>query len=101
MWPSRHSHQNLVRDRDIRSTLRAAGFATCPKQAFARNLVFDPQRGQGQFKPNGPLVLVSFASCDASTPSLSTSWSTTDLQGILVLWLASRLDAFSGYPFPT
>jgi len=52
-------------------------------------------------KPNGRLVPVSSARRRASTPGLLTSWSTTDLQGILILWLASRLDAFSGYPFQT
>ena len=52
-------------------------------------------------KPNGLLVLVSSTPYNASTSSLSTSWSTTNLQGILILWLASRLDAFSGYPFRT
>jgi hypothetical protein len=52
-------------------------------------------------KPNGPLVLVSSMRCRMSTSSLSTSWSTTNLQGVLILELASRLDAFSGYPFRT
>src|SRR5690606_2712907 len=52
-------------------------------------------------KPNGRLVLVSSEHCCSSTPSLSTLWSTTVLQGILILELASRLDAFSGYPFRT
>ncbi len=32
-------------------------------------------------KPHGPLVLVSSSDCSPSTPSLSTSWSTTTLQG--------------------
>src|SRR5690349_617282 len=52
-------------------------------------------------EPNGRLVSVSSAPCGASTSDLSTSSSTTDLQGILILELASRLDAFSGYPFQT
>src|SRR5512135_2873158 len=43
---------------------------------------------------------------NASTPSLSTSWSSRGLEGpcgpgYLVLRPASRLDAFSGYPFRT
>ena len=49
-------------------------------------------------KPIELLVLVSYACCHASTPSLSTWWSTTALKGYLVLRGASRLDAFSGYP---
>jgi hypothetical protein len=32
-------------------------------------------------KPHGQLVRVSFTGYPASTPRLSTSWSTTDLQG--------------------
>jgi len=52
-------------------------------------------------KSNGRLVLVSSRSCDPYTSSLSTWSSTTGLQGELILWLASRLYAFSDYPFPT
>ena len=57
-------------------------------------------------KPHGQLVSVSFMHCCTSTPDLSTSWSTRGLQagcpaGILILGWASRLDAFSGYPFRT
>ena len=50
-------------------------------------------------KPNERLVPVSFTRCRASTSGLSTWWSSTALQGELVLRLVSRLDAFSGYPF--
>jgi len=49
-------------------------------------------------KPDERLVPVSFARCRASTSGLSTWWSTTALQGELVLRGVSRLDAFSGYP---
>jgi len=45
------------------------------------------------------LVPVSSTDCSASTSGLSTWWSSTALQGELVLRLVSRLDAFSGYPF--
>src|SRR5690606_17398195 len=34
-----------------------------------------------RIKPHGQLVLVSYTRCRASTPSLSTSWSRTTLQG--------------------
>ena len=52
-------------------------------------------------KPIERLVLVSFTHCCASTPSLSTWWSSTALKGELVSRWVSRLDAFSGYPFRT
>ena len=52
-------------------------------------------------KPIEQLVLVSFTPYGASTPSLSTWWSTTVLKGSLVLRWVSRLDAFSGYPVRT
>ena len=53
-----------------------------------------------------PLVPVSSTARTASTPGLSTTsstWGVTTLscQGILILEKASRLDAFSGYPFRT
>ena len=54
-----------------------------------------------EVKPIGQLVLVSYTRCRASTPSLSTSWSTRALGGELVLRGASHLDAFSGYPVRT
>ena len=47
------------------------------------------------------LVPVSYTHCCASTPGLSTWWSSTVLKGNLVSREASRLDAFSGYPFRT
>ena len=50
-------------------------------------------------KSDERLVPVSCARCRASTSGLSTWWSSTALQGELVLRLVSRLDAFSGYPF--
>jgi hypothetical protein len=53
-------------------------------------------------KPNGRLVLVSYAHYCASTSSLSTRWSSWALLfpfglGDLILGRASRLYAFSGY----
>ena len=47
------------------------------------------------------LVQVSYTHYCASTPCLSTSQSPTDFMGKLILREASRLDAFSGYPFRT
>ena len=54
--------------------------------------------GGGSIKPIERLVPVSFTCCHASTPGLSTWWSTTVLKRGLVSRGASRLDAFSGYP---
>ena len=53
------------------------------------------------FKPIEPLVPVSYTHYCASTPGLSTWSSSTALKGELVSRWASRLDAFSGYPFRT
>ena len=50
-------------------------------------------------------MTVSYTCCHASTPALSTSSSPRDLMslwtGYLILGWASRLDAFSVYPFRT
>ena len=54
-----------------------------------------------QIKPLEGLVPVSFMRYRTSTPGLSTWWSSTPLKGELVSREASRLDAFSGYPFRT
>ena len=51
-------------------------------------------------KPNDRLVLVSSTPCCAYTSCLSTWSSSTGLQGDLILGVASRLYAFSDYPFP-
>ena len=47
------------------------------------------------------LVPVSCMHCCTCTPGLSTWWSSTTLEGELVLRWVSRLDAFSGYPVRT
>ena len=52
-------------------------------------------------KPDERLVRLGYAHCWTSTCLLSTWWSTTALQGDLILRGASRLDAFSGYPVRT
>jgi hypothetical protein len=49
-------------------------------------------------KPIKLLVPVSYTDRSASTPGLSTWWSTTAFEGELILRWVSRLDAFSGYP---
>ena len=57
-----------------------------------------------RIKSHGQLVSVSLTCCHASTPDLSTRWSTATLQvtyitGRLISRQVSRLDAFSAYPF--
>ena len=49
----------------------------------------------------GGLVHLGYTHCCASTWCLSTWSSPTSLKRFLILELVSRLDAFSGYPFPT
>src|SRR5262249_44379558 len=52
-------------------------------------------------KPDDRLVQVSSTPCSAYTSCLSTWSSSRGLQGDLISGGASRLDAFSGYPFRT
>ena len=54
-----------------------------------------------KIKPIERLGPVSFTCYHASTPGLTTWWSSTALKGNPVSREASRLDAFSGYPFRT
>src|SRR5260370_23469140 len=66
---------------------------------------WDPQE-KVEAKPLGLLVPVSYTRCRASTSGLSTqssSWGPyrVNPEGDLILRRASRLDAFSGYPFRT
>ena len=89
----RHDHQ-VVED--------ARGFFAC----VTKRLCGRWQRGLSlragdRIKPNERLVPVGFTHCCASTPGLSTWWSTTALRGELVSRGVSRLDAFSGYPVRT
>ena len=65
-----------------------------------------PSLGDGHglmraIKPDERLVPVSCTHCCASTPGLSTWWSSTALQGELVSRWVSSLDAFSSYPVRT
>ena len=64
------------------------------------------QQNKVEAKPLGLLVPVSYTRCRASTSGLSTqssSWGPYQVnpEGVLILRRASRLDAFSGYPFRT
>src|SRR5581483_10271038 len=69
------------------------------KQPTGRTMV--RTRTMRAIKPIELLVPVSFTRCRASTPGLSTWWSTTALKGEIVSRWVSRLDAFSGYPVRT
>ena len=94
-------------------SLRTARFARgsglfpghMPRRNFRRNIIDREWKEEFGDKSHGLLVLVSSTPHGASTSSLSTWWSTTALQdlrqGELILRQASRLDAFSGYPFRT
>ena len=76
---------------------RCAGGWSCFPFAFSQ-LAFGSWES---VKPIELLVPVSFIHCCTSTPGLSTWWSSTALRRDLVSREASRLDAFSGYPFRT
>ena len=70
-------------------------------RSFSRCQILLQEPFRESVKPIELLVLVSFTHCCASTPSLSTWWSSTALRRDLVSRGASHLDAFSGYPFRT
>ena len=59
------------------------------------------EAGAYAIKSDERLVPLGCTHCCASTCGLSTWWSSTALQGDLVLRWVSRLDAFSGYPVRT
>ena len=90
-------HKTLLRVYLIDTKL--IGRTRLARRTSANNLL----RGVNSMdKPNGRLVLVSYAHYCASTSSLSTRWSSWALLfpfglGDLILGRASRLYAFSGY----
>ena len=95
-----------------RNASRASGFclaaAKPAREARARAQHRQGALGAGRWarvmrviKSIERLVPVSSTCRHASTPGLSTSWSTTALEGELVSRWVSRLDAFSGYPVRT
>ena len=93
------AHDPKNRDRRARTPTNLAAV-----RGSMMTICSDPEgsaRKRSAIKPIEQLVLVSFTCCHASTPSLSTWWSSTALERNLVLRGASRLDAFSGYPFRT
>jgi hypothetical protein len=74
--------------RDERRCVRYRTQVRSPGRALAMRAI----------KPIKRLVPVSCTDRSASTPGLSTWWSTTAFKGELILRWVSRLDAFSGYP---
>jgi hypothetical protein len=73
---------------------------------YLGNRTVDAKSKRVKAKPLGLLVPVSYTRCRASTSGLSTqssSWGPylVNPEGDLILRRASRLDAFSGYPFRT
>ena len=112
MGHSRHNHQVVIADAGVLSEpykfsrivefdLFIANRRRDPtdRSGFA---VYGLAHTYGEFlKPIEQLVPVSFTHYCASTPGLSTWWSSTALKGDLVLRGVSRLDAFSGYPVRT
>ena len=105
MFPLRHGHRNTMEMSGDTGTLdvserpvpdRISGTAQ-----WTRNKIDEVEA-----KPLGLLVPVSSTRCRASTSGLSTqssSWGPYQVnpEGVLILRRASRLDAFSGYPFQT
>ena len=70
--------------------------------AKIRAFLFDTRLPQFPFRSSvGGLVHLGYTHYCASTWCLSTWSSPTALKRFLILELVSRLDAFSGYPFPT
>ena len=99
-WSSRHMHFHC----DV-PKINAARGKKEDIQNLSVNLQILPCAGYCLYarliKPIERLVPISFTHYCASTPGLSTWWSSTVLKRILVSRGASRLDAFSGYPFRT
>src|SRR5690625_1968781 len=58
-------------------------FVCAFKHEFSVRCVYAHNLQGYRIKPHGQLVLVSCMHCCTSTPSLSTSWSRTTLQGAL------------------
>src|SRR5262249_48695836 len=83
------------------------GYPLAPQERpYLGNRTVDAKSNGVEAKPLGLLVPVSCTRCRASTSGLSTqssSWGPylVNPEGDLILRRASRLDAFSGYPFRT
>ena len=102
VWPLCYSHQ-VVKTDETKSTsiFVQTPFGVivfnCLRSVVARVYPY----ARNDQKPIELLVPVSFMRYRTSTPGLSTWWSSTALEGVLVSRWVSRLDAFSGYPVHT
>ena len=99
---------SIIGDGELNFRVRNGVGCTLSSMATKEILSNIITREEGVFQENkthGLLVLVSSIPHGTSTSSLSTRSSTSALQdlrqGELILRQASRLDAFSGYPFHT
>ena len=99
---------SIIGDGELNFRVRNGVGCTLSSMATKEILSNIITREEGVFQENkthGLLVLVSSIPRGTSTSSLSTRSSTSALQdlrqGELILRQASRLDAFSGYPFHT
>ena len=99
VFAPRHDHQ-AGEARNIWNMTVMSSSRDAPLQAPFRDLAAARDAGN-LFKPIERLGPVSSTHCCASTPGLSTWWSSTALERDLVLRWVSRLDAFSGYPVRT
>ena len=102
-----------IKPRKANSRLKPMGECRASRFILAIDVPKDPGQGRkllstrkrlfdcDAIKPIERLGPVSFTCCHASTPGLSTWWSSTALKGESVSRGASRLDAFSGYPVRT
>ena len=97
-----HNHQTIRPHETKKRKTSRSGLAT--RRVFATaeaRINSGPCLCIRPIKPIEQLVPVSCTHYCASTPGLSTWWSSTVLKRILVSRGASRLDAFSGYPVRT
>ena len=104
MFPLRHGHRNTMEMLGL--TLVPVELPGGRDRPHLGNRTVDAAKSIVEAKPLGLLVPVSYTRCRASTSGLSTqssSWGPYQVnpEGVLILRRASRLDAFSGYPFRT
>jgi hypothetical protein len=101
-WPPKH-YGDVGRPESSRRQISGARGS----RPYLENRTVDAKaRLRVEAKPLGLLVPVSYTRYRASTSGLSTqssSWGPYQVnpEGVLILKRASRLDAFSGYPFQT
>ena len=100
MFPPRQSHRKSV---ELEKNLFEAQALQIKNELnrVRSDKIRQPKESEQLVKPNDRLVQVSSTPRSAYTSCLSTWSSSRGLQGYLISGGASRLDAFSGYPFRT